>query len=325
MRKENEMTEIGNGAAGQGAAGVSRTATAGSFDAERAAESGDDPSVYGGAYDRQINDAYRAVTGRAPFLYSLDGDALFENYRRLYTENAKRAMQDTMGQAAGLTGGYGSSYGQAAGQQMYDEQMRHLNDKALELEQRAYGRWQDEGDRLLQNYRMLDRMGAAEQATRQYERAYADQKRENAYRQLAQQIMQTGHTPSEDELGAAGMSDEAAYKYLVAWMTSNPNTAYMMGAMTPEQYFQITGTVPPGYVPETGAESPAAGAWTGGGAYANAQGLTKEEIRGIQRALGVKDDGIWGPQTDAAYERMKTDAQRWAQALDGVSGAAPRR
>jgi hypothetical protein len=54
-----------------------------------------------------------------------------------------------------LTGGYGNSYATAAGQQQYNEYLAGLNDKALELSQMAYQRYQDEGDRLKDAYGML--------------------------------------------------------------------------------------------------------------------------------------------------------------------------
>ena len=269
------------------------------------------PTLYGGAYDQQIDAAYKAVTVRAPFQYNLDGDAMFDSYKRLYTQNAKRAMKDTIGQAAAYTGGYNNTYGQAVGQQMYDETMRHLDDKALELEQRAYGRWQDEGDRLLQQYQLLNQMGATEQATR-----------ENAYQKLAQAIMTAGHIPSEAELQAAGMNSETANKYLMAWMTANPDAAYMMGALNPAQYYQITGKNPNGYVdPNAAAAGGGGGGYSGGGkSYPDAQGLSKEEIMNIQRQLGVKVDGIWGDETQAAYNAAPKQGQGNTTGTAGTQG-----
>ena len=41
-------------------------------------------------------------------------------------KNGRLAMMDSMGRAAALTGGYGSSYAQSAGQQAYQKQMDSL-------------------------------------------------------------------------------------------------------------------------------------------------------------------------------------------------------
>ena len=64
-------------------------------------------------------------------------------------------MMDTMGQAAALTGGYGSSYGQSVGQQTYDAYLQNLNDVVPELYGQAYQQYADEGTKLQNQYSML--------------------------------------------------------------------------------------------------------------------------------------------------------------------------
>ena len=54
-----------------------------------------------------------------------------------------------MGQAAALTGGYGNSYAATAGSQAYQSYLQGLNDRALDLYDRAYARYQDEGQNML--------------------------------------------------------------------------------------------------------------------------------------------------------------------------------
>ena len=54
-------------------------------------------------------EALDAYMNRPDFQYDANGDALYRHYKDQYTELGKRAMQDTMGQAAALTGGDGSS------------------------------------------------------------------------------------------------------------------------------------------------------------------------------------------------------------------------
>jgi len=75
--------------------------------------------TYAGTFDQQVKELYDQVMGQKPFAYDLNGDALWQQYKDQYTTQGKMAMMDTMGQAAALTGGYGSSYSQAAGQQAY--------------------------------------------------------------------------------------------------------------------------------------------------------------------------------------------------------------
>lgn len=92
---------------------------------------------------------------RGPFQYDMNADAMYQHYKDQYMRQGRLAMQDTIGRASALTGGYGNSYATAAGQQQYNEYLAGLNDKALELSQMAYQRYQDEGDRLKDAYGML--------------------------------------------------------------------------------------------------------------------------------------------------------------------------
>ena len=64
-------------------------------------------------------------------------------------------MQDTMGQAAALTGGYGSTYGQNAGQQAYNAYLQNLGDVVPELYEIARSRYDQEGADLLNMYGIL--------------------------------------------------------------------------------------------------------------------------------------------------------------------------
>ena len=156
-------------------------------------------NLYGGSYDDAIRDTYNQMQTRPAFSYDVDGDALYQQYKDRYTQNAKLAMKDTMGQAAALTGGYGNSYAQNVGQQRYDETMRGLTDMIPTLEERAYSRWKGQGDDLMSRYQMLMNMGAAEQQTKQ-----------DAYSKLYALIAATGYMPTAEELAAAGMSQDAA-------------------------------------------------------------------------------------------------------------------
>ena len=56
------------------------------------------------------DEALQAYLNREDFQYDVDADALYQQYKDRYVELGKTAMQDTMGKAVALTGGYGSSY-----------------------------------------------------------------------------------------------------------------------------------------------------------------------------------------------------------------------
>lgn len=69
--------------------------------------------------------------------YDPNSDASYLAYKNQYIRGGQKAMQDTLAQAAALTGGYGSSYGQSAAQQTYNDYMAQLADKIPELAQAA--------------------------------------------------------------------------------------------------------------------------------------------------------------------------------------------
>lgn len=108
-------------------------------------------------YDQLEN----SIMNRKPFQYDLDGDALYQMYKDKYIKGGKLAMQDTMGQAAALTGGYGNSYASTAGNQAYQAYLGKLNDVVPELYQLALQRYQLEGDEAKDRLSLL----AADRAT----------------------------------------------------------------------------------------------------------------------------------------------------------------
>ena len=204
---------------------------------------------YQDSYSRQLKDLYDKIMGREKFQYDAANDPLYQQYRQMYVQQGRQAMADTMGQAAGLTGGYGSTYSQAAGQQQYDAYLQKLNEVVPELYAQARQAYNDEGDRMLQQYQLTgdlrddeysryqdqlsdwwkdlsyqaDRAdteysrGAenwwnAESAGRQ-DREFAYQQKKDAYSNLVTLIGATGYSPSQQELEAAGMSAAEAAKW----------------------------------------------------------------------------------------------------------------
>ena len=94
------------------------------------------------------------ILNRPSFSYDANRDPLYNQYRDSYVNHGRLAMMDTLGQAATLTGGYGNSYAEIAGQQIYQGYLQGLNDVMPELYQLALETY----DR--QNQSLLDRYGA---------------------------------------------------------------------------------------------------------------------------------------------------------------------
>ena len=103
----------------------------------------------------QYSKALDALTNRKAFSYDLNGDALYQQYKDNYIQQGKMAMQDAMGQAAAMTGGYGNSYAATVGNQAYQGYLQGLNDKVPELYQLAMQRYNMEGDNLKAAYDVL--------------------------------------------------------------------------------------------------------------------------------------------------------------------------
>lgn len=113
------------------------------------------PAPYVSRYQPQLEDALNRILNREDFSYDVNGDALYQHYRDSYTRMGKQAMEDTLGQAATLTGGYDNSYAQTVGQQVYGGYMQQLNDKIPELYSLALEQYNAEGDALYDQYGLL--------------------------------------------------------------------------------------------------------------------------------------------------------------------------
>ena len=95
------------------------------------------------------------ILERPKFSYDYSADPLYQQYREQYLDAGKRAMEDTLGKAVSLTGGYDNSYANAVSQQVYDDYAARAADKIPELYQLAMQRYQMEGDDLNNKYGLI--------------------------------------------------------------------------------------------------------------------------------------------------------------------------
>lgn len=116
----------------------------------------------GGQYGVALQNAINKIVNREKFSYDMNADALYQQYKDRYIGLGKMAMQDTMGQAQGQTGGYGNSYAATAGNQAYQGYLQGLNDKVPELYELAYNKYNQEGQDLLNQYNMYNNAYQAE-------------------------------------------------------------------------------------------------------------------------------------------------------------------
>lgn len=128
------------------------------------------------SFTDKINSKLEEIENTGPFQYDFNKDPLFQSALAAAMRSGQTAMQDTMGQAAALTSGYGSSYSQAVGNQAYNNFVQQAYDNLPEFEARAYDRYQ--GD--LQNkYNLLDEYRLADES--EYQRALNDYNNQFAY------------------------------------------------------------------------------------------------------------------------------------------------
>ena len=122
--------------------------------AQQAAKPGDYQSQWQG----QLEGLLSQIQDRPSFSYDVNSDALYQQVARNYLRQGRQAMMDTAGQAAALTGGYGNSYAQTAGQQTYNQYLQDLTELVPQYRQMALEQYSLEGEDLLNRYQlMLDR------------------------------------------------------------------------------------------------------------------------------------------------------------------------
>lgn len=208
------------------------------------------PSGYVSQWESQIMDIYNKIVNRDEFQYDLNADMLYQQYKDQYTNLGQMAMMDTMGQAAGLTGGYANTYAQNAGQQAYQSYLQQLNEVVPELYGMARDQYNQETQDLYNQFSMTQTLEesdygryrdtvsdyqwelgfAADQynAERNYdfsvfesnrnyamnianmESEQASENRSYAY-DTAMNMINSGIMPSADMLSQAGISDADAY------------------------------------------------------------------------------------------------------------------
>lgn len=273
------------------------------------------PGAYNSQWADQISGMFDQIMNRKDFSYDLNADALYQQYADQYTQQGKMAMMDTMGQAAAMTGGYGSSYGQAVGQQAYQGYLQKLNEVVPELYGMALDQYNQEGQDMLNQYALL-----ADQDEADYGR-YRDEV-SDYYTQL-QQMQDTYYTERDFDYGqyadgrdfAYGQfGDDRAYAYQQErdqmadeqWQKEyeesvrrwNHENDISSGSSSGSN----TSSNPTGNPNPNPDSTPVS--------YDNG-GLSDAGIRVLQKALGVKADGKWGPESQAA-----------AKAKWGVTSAA---
>ena len=104
------------------------------------------------SYSDDVRNMMDKILNREKFSYDVDKDPLFQQALASAMNSGKTAMQDTIGQASALTGGYGSTYATSVGNQAYNSYIEDAYDNLPEYYQMARESYHMEGDEM---YRKL--------------------------------------------------------------------------------------------------------------------------------------------------------------------------
>ena len=107
------------------------------------------------SYSDQVKEMMNKIMNREDFTYDVNTDPLFQQALSSAMNSGKQAMQDTIGQASALTGGYGSTYATTAGNQAYNSYIEDAYDNLPQYYQMALDAYNAEGEEMYQQFGML--------------------------------------------------------------------------------------------------------------------------------------------------------------------------
>ena len=311
------------------------------------------PGAYQSKWQGQIDSIIDSILNREKFSYDVNSDALYQQYKDQYSALGKMAMQDTMGQAAAMTGGYGNSYASTAGNQAYQSYLSQLNEVVPELYGMALDRYNAEGQELYNQYGLLT--DQENQDYGRYQDEYSKWADERNYLQGVysdERSFDYGKYASEREFAYGTYADDKNYAYneyrnAIAdqqWQTEYDEKVrqYNEGMAYQKERDQISDAQwDKKHQLDVNADKRAAEAWaaekesinnnkysysgtTEGGTSFNNGGLTDGQVKQLQAVLGVDADGKYGPASKEAAGGL-TAEEAYAKFVggDNVDGGEP--
>lgn len=118
--------------------------------------------------DKRIND----YLSRPDFEYDASKDDAYQDYAKMMREQGALAMEDTFGKATAATGGYGNSYAQTVGQQVYNDYAKDISAAQNDFYDRAFARYNAEDSEILDDISMLEQREENDRTA--FEEAYAE-------------------------------------------------------------------------------------------------------------------------------------------------------
>jgi hypothetical protein len=103
-------------------------------------------------YEEKLKNYLQQIENRKQFSFDVNKDAMYQQLKENYDQQGKLAMENAMGQAAAMTGGYGNSYAQTVGQQVYMQSMKDLNEMVPTIQSMAQEKYDQETNDLYTKY-----------------------------------------------------------------------------------------------------------------------------------------------------------------------------
>ena len=198
------------------------------------------------AWYQKARQTAEVLLDRSPFSYDPGTDPLYQNARDQYVRLGRQAMEDTMGQAAALSGGYASSYAQTQGQRAYDQRLDRLAELLPDYYDRARSAYDKETGALrdalgtalglydkdyqawLDRQSARERAAAAETKNDQWEREFA----EDHERWTAELAQEAEHWAAQQAASAASQAHSD--------QNTNRSYAYRMAMLALQQGLSVS-------------------------------------------------------------------------------------
>ena len=237
-------------------------------------------------WSTQLKGIIDQLTAPDNWTYDINEDALYQQYKEQYAALGKMAMQDTMGQAAAMTGGYGSSYASTAGNQAYQGYLSQLNEVVPELYGMARDQHNQERQDLYSQYAML-----ADRESQEYGRWVDEYNQWASERDYLTGVHQDAITNQQWEQSHE-LDVNADNRAEEAWELEQKAYA--------ESTKSYSGT-------------------TADGTAFNNGNLTDGQIKELQTVLGVDADGKYGPASKEAAGGLSA-AEAYAKYVGTTAG-----
>ena len=281
------------------------------------------PGAYESQWQAMIDEYMNKIMNREEFSYNFNEDALYQQYKDIYTQQGLMAMMDTMGQASAMTGGYGNTYAQTVGQQAYNQQLNQLNNIMPELYQMAFDRYTYEGQQMMNEYGMLMDREATDYNRYQnnldnwYQKLQYLTDRYDTERGIDLDMYAQGRAEAWDEHVAG--REEAWDEYLRDIENDETAAGLMAGVGDYDRLKDTYGLTDDEVKKLETAQTTTANSTTSVKNYDNGA-LTLTEVAKIQKALGFTGsdvDGKWGEKSKKAAGGM-TAEEAWAALENGT-------